>query len=265
MNQSTLNSLLYSFWSMIDISDNILRARTVLKRHASNESWLFFFVSIVFIAMGATILAVFFDFAPTFQQISLRMTDIVAALQSVSVGIGFEWEATVKIIGWIGLILTLFPTLVEFFGVSFAQAGISVFRFIVYGMLVFDLATNWPIVTQVIGEYSFDSLGWTAVLVRPIVYLLGLFMATFGFEAIAAVALYSAFYMLRLKWIELRRGDHLTRDPGAPRKQGGRKPPQGAPRQQVQAHYAHPYDGNALPSTQGKQGGKHERNDKLWN
>jgi hypothetical protein len=210
--QMFLDTLLYSFWSMIDISDNIDRVRAVLRRFHANQSKWFMLVVIGLIALGSGILSIYFDFAPTFITVSAWTGDFISALQTVSGGVGLPWnldspEQYVRTAGYVGLILTLFPTLIEFFGIPFAQVGIAVFRLAFYGMLVFDLATDTPVIREFIAHYSFASFGalggW---IVHKITFLIFLFLATFGFEAILAVSLYAFFYLLWLEFTSLKGG-----------------------------------------------------------
>lgn len=195
------NKILYRFWSLIDISDNIRRVKQMVGNQHTKGQIIGNLTGALILAITATIFAVYCDFLPTYMEVQKWSGKMVESLNVLASQVGIV--IPLAFVGIAGLLMTLFPTAVETFGIQYATAGISIFSILFYAMSLFDFATDNPVSKEFIAKYDFTAFGWFAPYAAKIFHVLWLFMSTYGFEAIAMVSWAAVFYGMRALWQEV--------------------------------------------------------------
>ena len=169
---------MYSFWSALDISDNIARALAAI-RGIRGLNALILLLALAAINYGLFWLVLYFDIGAT-----LDWTQTAASIILPSIPLQYAEYSS-----YLVLSITLLPTLIELFAARFARAGIVIASGLVFAFALFDAITDWPRVVVFMDAYS-EAFAFLGILRWPVflvVRLAWLFMASFGFEAIFVV------------------------------------------------------------------------------
>lgn len=87
----------------------------------------------------------------------------------------------------VGLVLTLLPTLIELATTGLARRDVKLLSILVWTMVVFDLATDYPVAAELVGNWRAAGLfgdlpNWLAGVGSNLLKLGWTFLASFGFE-----------------------------------------------------------------------------------
>ncbi|GIW90331.1 MAG: hypothetical protein KatS3mg109_0763 [Pirellulaceae bacterium] len=87
----------------------------------------------------------------------------------------------------VGLLLTLLPTLIELATTGLARRDVKLLSILVWTMVVFDLATDYPVAAELVESWERAGLfgdlpAWVAGVGINLLKLGWTFLASFGFE-----------------------------------------------------------------------------------
>jgi hypothetical protein len=181
-------ALLYSFWSAIDVSDNLMRALHAL-RGLHGMPAAIAAIPLLLMSYALAWLVLYFDVSSTYAW-AVKAADKITPVIPPDL---------TPFAGYLIVALTLLPTLVELFSARFAAAGIAVAQIMVFVMSLFDAITDWPRVVDFCELYhpTFATLGRGGEVLFVAFRVAWLWMATFGFEMLFVVFAVSALALLR--------------------------------------------------------------------
>jgi hypothetical protein len=175
--------ILWFFWDMIDISENMHRSDRMISRQRNGvpAAWHAAAYAVVSVALLAAVW--YFDIQSTLVGLS-SVTDVIIPTLPTQV-IKFTWFVIVA--------FTVLPTLLELFSGALAKEDIKIVQLSVIGFTLFDAVTDIP------RAYGFamqlwpqiQLLGWGIdILVFYTFFLVIIFFATIGLEILLCLFLY---------------------------------------------------------------------------
>lgn len=182
----TNRNAIEGFFDLIDLGDNLKRARTWVRRQ---DGWPAAVLGVAFagLAWGCWELAWRFDFRPTWEYARW-----VASF--LSEGQDQEKLATV------GFVITMMPTLIELTAVGLGRDGVKMVEYLVYIFAGVDVVTDWPVASQLVDGWMNQGIfgGWWGPFAFAGEYLLKggwTILASFGFEMLFVVFAASSFML----------------------------------------------------------------------
>lgn len=173
-----MNRLLYSFWNLIDISDNINRAIKVVSGIRGTAATVML-LALVVLDYNLFWLMLYFDLGATAEW-SQKASELILPVLP---------QDLIKYTSYLVVALTLLPTLAEMFSAAFARAGIIFAQGLIFSMTLFDAITDWPRVVTFCEVFRpiFAEMGQLSGFILIAFRTTWLFMATFGFEMLFVV------------------------------------------------------------------------------
>lgn len=190
---------LHKFFDAVDIGENLKRMTRWLKDQPRD------FISSVLILLGSALMTYVcalaawkFDFESTYNALDVTREFI---LGTASASTEYQFPTSIQSFSFGGgaiLAFTLFPTIMEIVGAAMAKAQIEFVRIGVIALSVFDIVTDIPTVTVFMMKHAafFDSMGIVGTILYPIVFILWLIMATFGFEILTIIFTWASISMV---------------------------------------------------------------------
>lgn len=165
-----------SFWDAIDISENLNRTMSVVRRMSGVPAWAFGVICL-FMLVATSALAWTFDIQST-----LAATDTIRVRVGGSVPGRFA-----QYLGWIFFALTIAPTMIEIGGAAFAKAGSTPWQWLVVALSIFDLWTDARPVNEFLyaSWFFFEQFGAFTYPVYWVAWVLWLACSSFFFEMVS--------------------------------------------------------------------------------
>jgi hypothetical protein len=198
MMKKRISDSLTWFWDAIDISSNLSRAKKYMITEIDTGlfSWVYI-AAFIILGIGAGIFTWYFDLDSTLNATANFRSMVIEGIP----GAEMEWSI------YLAIVLTIMPTLMELFTAMFVKAKIAIVQVATISLCVFDAVTDMPRVASFLGGYQkyFDNIlpGWpdpiefiVGRIVYAVVYAIWLFMATFGFELLTCLFIFSAIFLL---------------------------------------------------------------------
>jgi len=188
--RNSFQSFLEYFWDLIDISENIVRTRIAIKRHADGLGSLFLCaLSLIGVIVFAA-LSWRFDVLSTMQGMRAIEESITPTLP----------ESIKKYSDFIFICITLAPTVIELGTSAFAKMNVKSIQLAIIGLALFDLATDIPVAYEFILTRLWPNIADMSALISfPLFYaafFVWLLFSTFLFELITIIMAYAAFCYL---------------------------------------------------------------------